>query len=406
MRQRKLGALAAILVLAGLLVWWLGREAPEAARLPADARPDAPLPRFPLVTVLREPAETASTAPPAKPALPPLIEAVEVEKQSVCEGEENLVSVRARSVDGTNGFLRYNIAGEEGPSVPLRRFLGEDGNAGVRYVRVFGKDGVVASAPIPQYEVRPCRPEHVVQVQARLMPNSESEFEFYAELRANPQAKPFFPLRFEWTFGDGSKQTTREPRALHSYEERAQESSYSYVLIQVEAVTEDGERLKGRRSLELQNAAYDDLERAGVVRLMTRATPRFPELDANGVVTQRFRVFHVHDRTVHLDRVVHSRHPLGDGDVPASEELAPEVLGISEIPPGEGVEVVLTLDTKRETNLFMHGYELFGTSEDDRAASGSISILRPQGIPTAEEHVPVDDPVLTAKILATREILG
>src|SRR5712664_591600 len=64
--------------------------------------------------------------PPA--VAPPVFDLVRVEKDEVCEGEENLVAVHAHTTDGNDAFLHYTVAGEAGAQVPVRAYVGRDGS--------------------------------------------------------------------------------------------------------------------------------------------------------------------------------------------------------------------------------------------------------------------------------------
>src|SRR5712664_1420708 len=67
---------------------------------------------------------------PARPptVAPPVFDLVRVEKDEVCEGEENLVAVHAHTTDGNDAFLHYTVAGEAGAQVPVRAYVGRDGS--------------------------------------------------------------------------------------------------------------------------------------------------------------------------------------------------------------------------------------------------------------------------------------
>src|SRR5690349_10967458 len=76
-------------------------ESPMAAAgvaplLPASSSaPSAPPPR----------AARRDGAPAPRPAAPPVFDSVQVEKEEVCQGEENLVTVRAHTTDGNDAYL-------------------------------------------------------------------------------------------------------------------------------------------------------------------------------------------------------------------------------------------------------------------------------------------------------------
>jgi hypothetical protein len=388
------------LVALALWVWWPSKPAPTATTRVAVA---GAAPTAKTEQPRRRPPVSAITRAQRVPSRP-VIDEVLVEKRSVCEGEENLITVIAHSDDG--GSLRYIVGGERGSSVPVRAFLEPDGTQPTQYVRVLGASDVEASVPIPRYEVRPCRAPRWIELQLRQRPNAEAHYEVTATLRSTPGEPKFEAASFEWSFGDGEKQVTSSPVTEHSYDDREQVSAYSSYLIQVTAVSTRGERLVGRRGIELLNAAFDDLERVGHVTLLNRPTPRAPQLGADGRVVQRFQIHHVHKQPVLLDQVVVRGHTRDDDGDAQAEELDPtQVLGLDEIPTGRGVEVTLSFDAARESGLFMKSFELSGHTPDGLPASGRLTIMRPQQPPTRDDHVPVDDPALIAKIIAAQRLL-
>src|SRR5207248_6071246 len=76
------------------------------------------------------PGPSPSAHPPAAPkplatsVAPPVFDTVRLEKEEVCEGEENLVTVHAHTTDGNDAFLHYTVAGEAGSQVPVRVYVG------------------------------------------------------------------------------------------------------------------------------------------------------------------------------------------------------------------------------------------------------------------------------------------
>lgn len=400
---RWIGIPIAVIAVALLWVLWPQRAA-HKAQPPAT---NAPAKRAAVTNVAHSrPVFVPAPRVEPKPAQP-VIDAVTVEKKSVCEGEENLITVTAHLEGSASTSLRYRIAGAEGGSVPLRDFLEPDGTHSQKYVRVFGPGDTEVTAAIPHYEVRRCRPLRWLDIELRQRPNSDASYEFKAKLKSAAGAPSFELASYEWSFGDGEKAVTTSPFADHSYDEREQKSAYSGFLVQVTAISKTGERVLGRHSIELLNGAFDDLERVGYVTLMNEPTPRVPALGADGRVTQRFRIHHVHEQPVLLDEVIVRGHRSeGSGDERA-EELDPSVvLGLDEVPPGQGIEVTLSFDAASETKLFMKSFELSGHTPDGLPAGGTLTIMRPQQPPTRENHVPVTDPELIPKIVAAQKLLG
>ena len=394
---------------AALLAWWLW---PSAGASTAPAEPPPPLPG-----PTAAPAQAAiSVLSPAQhvaqeglgPAAPPVIDEITVEKKEVCQGEENLISIRAHTTDGTDPYLHYLVGAAPGQRVAHRSWLPDDADdePPPLVVRVFGKGNVATEAPVPAFVVKQCKRPHAALIVARLRANTWSEFDFEAQLRSEQDALPFHPREYRWTFGDGATATTSAPLASHSYEERPQDSMYSQVLVQVEIRGGGDEVVTGRTSLQLINPAYEDFAEKGVVSLLIHLEPRFPELGSDGVVRQGVRLFHLRPQPVHIEKAFVFRHKTGSPDDPKPDEVSPEsLLGSSTIPPGRGADLQLALDTKANPDLFSLEYQVEGKDSDGNPVRGAFSIMRPPAVPTRENSNPVVDPQLKAKIVAARKIL-
>ncbi len=382
---------------------------PERPTLDSPPRrsPDSPPP----------PAREAVAAPkPPEPA--PVIDEVTVEKPEVCSGEENLVTVRAHTVNGTNEFLHYAVDGALGSAVPLRLLLGPDGRVeGQHVVSVFGRGNVAVTVPVPEYKVKDCQPERVVVLESHVRANTWSDFDFLAKLvtlpplpgvRSEGSHKPFAPVSFAWTFGDGDAATTTGPVVSHDYERRPQEALYSQFAVRVDARNADGDVLTGRTTLPLINPAFEAFAQKGIVALLVALDPRFPELGPDGRVVQNVRLWHTRRETVTIDGAAVTRYFEG-----ASGEAQPQavdvagLLGTTVIPPGkDGITTSVTLDTLADPGVFSMTYRLSGHTPDGHPVMGSFSVMRPPPPPTASNSQPLVDPELKAKVLAAREILG
>ncbi|HEY8208844.1 MAG TPA: PKD domain-containing protein [Myxococcaceae bacterium] len=416
MKRRRRWWLAAgvglIAILAACLLW-------PAAQVPGPPPPEGPGPTA-------SPSEQARLAPPAQPpqlarempggpGAAPVIDEVTVEKKEVCEGEENLVTIKAHTPDGSDPFLHYVVGSQVGQRVPLRTWLADDGESPKLEVHVFGKNNVETTAPLPQFLVKSCRPERMINLVPHLKANTFSDYVLEAKVvdvsPLDPEkAKalpPFKPQSYEWTFGDGERATTPTPFAEHSYETRPQDRMYSHFLVQVTARGEGGESVTGRAALQMLNPAYEDLAGKGVVSLMVQLTPRFPELGSDGVVRQRVRLFHFRDKPVYIQRAVVFRHrgdPTGNAIPDREDPFA--LLGGDIIPPGHGVEFEARLDTRKEPDVFSLEHYLEGKDSEGLPVRGAFSVMRPPEGPTKQNSMPVMDPVLKQKILAARRLLN
>lgn len=389
------------------LVWrFWPRAAPqqEPAVAPAPSASRAPSrPRA------QDPAPAAPTAAPTQPDAP-IIDDVILEKQSVCEGEENLVTVKAHTAGGRDdAFLHYMTGSAPGMSVPVRLSRPDPNEPPPppRTVTVFGRNNVSTQVEVPSYEVRDCKPARKLLIHYRLSPNTMGVFDFGARIIDVAAKKPLEkPVRFEWTFGDGSRETTREPWVSHDFGKRPQETFFSQFLISCEAFAADGETLLGRSALQLMNPAFEALQLKGTVQLFFTLTPRFPVLGADGVVEQGVHIFHSRPDPVRITRLVVQEHVMGGGAGPRAEEVdASSRLGAREIPPS-GLDVKVKLDTQAKPNVFSVDYLIEGRSSEGHPVSGSFSVMRPPPKPTREASTPVYDRAMEARIKRAIQVLG
>jgi hypothetical protein len=401
---------AAIAAAVALLLCVIHARGPETARAGLSAK-DAPSEDVQAARDEAAPGQVEKNAEKASEEPSPIIDEVRVEKDEVCAGEENLISVRAHTPNGTDAFLHYVIGAEPGAEVPLRVFPGPDGAVPRQTIKVFGRKNAVTEIPVPGYRIKDCKPQRMVMVTPRLLPNSTDEFELQARIlplgaRDDPDAMPFEPVSYHWIFGDGSEETSRVPRVVHGYEGRSHESRASNYLVAVEVKDRSGEKLVGRRSLEIPSSVFENYAERGIVTVVAIPTPRFPEMDAEGVVRQSFRLRHHRGQPVRIERVRAVKHYMATGESsPPGSADGDGALEVSTIPPGEGVTVSLSLDTREERDVFAVTYMIEGVTADGIPARGSFSLMRPPPKPTRETSAPVSDPVLLAKILRARELL-
>ncbi|MDY7231465.1 hypothetical protein [Hyalangium rubrum] len=405
-------------MVAALLAWLLWDRSPAESTPPPP--PAMPGPRLtepgpgPSAPQPEPEAPVPPTEPPAAQAAAaaPVIDEITVEKKEVCEGEENLITVRAHTPDGSDAYLHYTIGGRQGPRVPVRSWIADDGESPKLEVRVFGKNNVSTAAPVPEFTVKPCKPVRMALVTSRLRANTWGEFDFEVKLTENPgpESTPgvsFKPRSYEWSFGDGEKLTTQLPYASHNYEGRKQDAMFSNLLVEVTVHGEVGEPVRGRTSLQLINPVFEDLTTKGVVTLLVQLTPRFPELGSDGVVRQKVRLFHHRDRPVYIHNAVLFRHKLTPSEAVGQQVVDPSgLLGTSIIPPGKGIEFEAKLDTNRDADVFSLEHYLEGKDSEGLPARGAFSVMRPPPKPTKEKSNPVTDPLFKAKILEARKLLN
>lgn len=404
-RRAALGALVVALAVGSFLLLF----APVAA----PPRPDAGAASDPSVAAGPTAPASASPAPPAgRPTPPtaaegppeaPVIDEIVLEKQEVCAGEENLITVRAHTPRGADdAYLHYAVAGETGVAVPFVAYQGYDSEPAPIAV-AFGRDNVSSAREVPRFRVKACKQPRQVLLSFRGIPNDPDGIELLARVRNFGATRPFKPVTYRWSFGDGTSEETRSNLVEHGYAGRSQDTLVSHFLVRCEVTGEDGEKVVGRRSVPLWNSSFENLRYKGVVLLHASLSPRFPVLSPTGVVEQRVRLWHARPGPVRITRVQVLRNRASTIE---REEARPERLwGKSEIAPGAGLEVALRLDTRATPDLHSIDYEIEGQSDEGHPARGRFSIMRPSPDPTRASSAPVNDPVMVAKILRARELL-
>jgi hypothetical protein len=268
--------------------------------------------------------------------------------------------------------------------------------------------------PVPQFEVRDCKPARTLVVTADLEQNAMSEYALNARIVETPDANarrraPFTPTRYTWTFGDGSSQTSTVPFVTHSYAGRPQTTMNSDFVVKVEVTDDSRDTLVGRTTLHLRNPSFE-MRTKKVVALMFDLEPRFPVLDADGRVKQQVRIWHDDTQPVTVDHIVAMKTGMpADGGAPAdakAELVEPAtLLGSTSIPSGhEGLTVDAQLDTQKEPDVFQVTYEIRGHSADGLMVAGSFSVMRPPD-PSSAQTVAVTDPVTMSKIITAQNLL-
>ena len=411
----RLGTFVLTILVIGLSVlFWPSRpKKPVSAKPPeAEANPFLAAPSPPAAQAHE--AARAPRSPPPDP--PPVIDEVLVEKPEVCSGEENLITIRAHTVNGTNEFLHYVIDGDMGASVPVRLALNQHGAVvGQHFIRVFGRTNTEVTVPLPAYKVKDCQPTRIVLVGQRLRANSNSDFYLQARVMTLPpregekrgDLEPFVPVSYAWTFGDGAVNQTSVPLTMHSYEDRAQDSLYSYFTVGVEVRDANGVKVAGRTTVPLINPAFEAFAGKGIVQLLIALEPRFPELDSDGRVVERVKLWHTRPTNVTIEKAVMVEYfESAAGQRPPETVDPAALLGTTTIPAGKhGILTTITLDTLANPGVFSVTYQLTGHSADGHPAMGSFSVMRPPARLTRDNSEPVVDSKLEAKILAARQIL-
>ncbi|HYO54129.1 hypothetical protein [Archangium sp.] len=406
----------ALLVIGGVVGWLLSREqpAPDAPAGQARTRTPPPQREAPSPALAAAPKPPEAAQPTAAEPAPPIVDEILVEKQEVCSGEDNLITVRAHTPDGNDAYLHYTVGNGTGQRIPLRVWRNDaDGSYEIPRVTVFTRNNVSVTVPIPPFKVKECEPERLVHVMSRRLPNAEDDFEFFAKVleqparSGQPAPKPFTPVRYVWTFDDEAPVTTSGPTVSHSMLGRTgADGMYTQHLIRVDAYDASGRKETGRSSLQVLNTSFENFDKKGIVTLLAVGTPRFPVLDEDGVVRQTFRLHHRFRGPVRITKVNTIRAFRGTGETPPPpEQVDAASLPVSEVPEGKGTEVKVTFDTRAEPDVFAITYALEGISAEGHPARGTFSIMRPPPRPTKENSNPITDPVLLAKVKRARSLL-
>lgn len=409
--------LLALLVLGGAALWWFtwNPGTPEATPPQVRTRPPSAPAEEPALATARAPAPVAAPEAPAPaPPAPPIVDEVLVEKKEVCSGEDNLITVRAHTPDGNDAFLHYTVGDGTGQRIPVRVWReGPEGAYELPQVTVFTRDNVSVTVPIPAYSVKECEPERLVHVMSRKLPNAEDDFEFFAQVAerpvppGRPTPRPFVPVRYVWTFDAEAPETTTGPIVPHTLRPPAGAPSlYTQHLVRVDIYDAAGRKETGRSSLQLLDTSFENLTKKGIVTLLAVGTPRFPVLDADGVVRQTFHLSHHFRGPVRITRVTTVRSFQGNKHgPPPPEQVDVASLPVSEVPEGAGTDVKVTFDTHADKDVFSLTYALEGESADGHPARGTFSLMRPPPRPTRDNSTPITDPVLLAKVKRAREFL-
>lgn len=416
-RQRNRAfAFAALAAIALALLYLLSRDEPKQAMVapPPSAGPKVVFGPAPIAPEPQQPEPPASNGPPKPraPGPPPIVDEIIVEKKEVCSGEENLITVRAHTPDGTDAFLHYTIGADTGAAVPVRATLDDDKKTTARKIAVFGAGNVMTLVDVPTYVVKDCSPGQGAFIVPQLRANTWADFDLEAKVMPlgakDGGTSSFVPVEWNWTFGDGTAARTTVPLVTHSYEDRPQNTLYSQMLVGVEIVSVNGDKIFGRHSLQLRNPVFEDFHDKGIVSLMVTLDPRFPEANAQGVVVQGVRLRHARPTALTIERAMRFvQYPEQGGETKPVPVDVQSLLGSTQIPAGkDGLAFKVSWDPGLEPDAFNVTYLLDGKTPEGWPVRGGFSVMKPPPKPTKESSQAVMDPVLKAKILAARKILG
>jgi hypothetical protein len=314
------------------------------------------------------------------PELPPdvdvTIDAVEVDKQEVCKGEEAVVTIRAHSTNANgDDYLSYGVMGH--PELVGSRFtLRPEESLGYKWMRVFvrGKRGTSAIADVPPVRVKDCETPHRLTIDLRRRPQMPDRAFLTARL-ASASGEGFQPVDYRWDFADGSTATTSIPEVEHSYEGRLQNRAYSYFFVTVTARNAGGRELQGSRSLRFVNLGFSPAGRERTVTI-------FSGVDEGARGGEKIWLYHGHPVAVRIDKVVVTdtvTDASGKQTVTASNSHDPaSLLGFAELPPGKSLVTRDLTQLRPAEPAVARTVEVSGHAGGGDAASGSFILLAPK----------------------------
>jgi len=381
-------ALAALVISAAVIALFIDRrstgrnqahQAPPVADLPAAAAHSM----APLLARADDP-PWPDVPQPADVGV--VIDEVTVDKQEVCRGEEAIVSVRARAIDGGKEFLSIGVVGQPeliGPRFPLR--LQE--SFGDHEMRVFarGKNGTATTAAVPPIVVKDCDLPVTVGIDYRRDAAAPDRAWLTARVETSADAPAFKAARYLWDFGDGRTEVTTTPQVEHGYEGRLQDVAYSYFFVTVTAQDASGREVLGSRALRFVNLGFGTFAREKRVTI-------FAGVKENAGGGEKIWLYHGAPAAVRLDEVVVTDTILDSNSnetVIARHTHDPaSLLGFRELPPGSSLDVADLRHLRPTTPDVARVLEISGHTQDGKPASGAFNLLAFQPAPAPAPDSP------------------
>jgi hypothetical protein len=335
-----------------------------------------------------------------------VIDEVRLEKESVCRGEENVVTVIAHTADPADAaWLRVEVNGVAGDRVPLREWTSQEPGAEPtrfwRPVVVTGRGGATARVDLEQPAPRDCTNAQELFVAHETEPLSDGRVRFRAELvHLSDGVSPSIES-IAWSFDDGTTEITEGAVGIaHDYSSRPQRTAVSSFLVEARARLSTGDVVRGRAVVTLDNPLFAGGD-ADVVAIVADPAAE-PVADADGArVEQTFRLRHGAAGPVRIERV--TRRRLLQSELGTPRPAAPAALSVDEI-ASTGTSVTLSLELDRDGDVVADEYELEGRTADGRPARGRLFVRRPD-VP-ARLLARLDRPAFRARLERARALLG
>ncbi len=177
----------------------------------------------------------------------PFIRNVILEKNTVCVGEDFLVTIESNDPEGRDADLISSI----GPSM---------GNPVIMRFTIPGKHKIIATVrdfkridtKVEEIEVVECSSKPAVYLEARLHPFRMEEGEFEVMKLQNLKGN----CTYEWDFGDGKSTTTTRGYTTHNYGLRDQKRFNTSYMVKVTVTDEKQVSVTARASLDFPNIQW------------------------------------------------------------------------------------------------------------------------------------------------------
>ncbi|HKO50212.1 MAG TPA: PKD domain-containing protein [Polyangiaceae bacterium] len=320
----------------------------------------------------------------------PTIKLAKVEKTEVCRGEDNFLNVEAHTAKGTDAFLTvrfdHPVTGQTvrgGSRIPFR--LDAPSERGLDIV-VEGGHATVARLTLPPVKVKDCDAPLQVEVKQSRTMEAPDRVTFSAQIKEpadlpHARRQPFVATDFEWDFGDGQRQRTKETSIEHSYEARDQGVTQSSFVVTVKASDARGLQASGTHGVVLVNLGFPQLVYKNRVTLtMGMALP-----DAESGKPARRWMYHGYSRPVRLTQVK-LREIMFDKDHHEVElsrqDYSPDhVFGFYRLDPKTSQPVRDWTEFVPTEPGHIRLIEVSGSTDDGKEALGAFSLLprnRPQ----------------------------
>jgi hypothetical protein len=202
-----------------------------------------------------------------------MIEEVFLDKTSVCSGEDFSVTLKLKHKDAANLAVRI---GENTGNPAIMNFK----TPGIReFYASVRDDSMNVDFKKVSIEVKDCGQKEFSTLYAKLSPYKPSTADFEIKIPENS-----VPLKYEWTFGDGTVNITDKPFSSHDYGMREQKSFQSTFIVSVKIIYKSASPETVRASVTFPNIHY-------ISSLMGDALipvfyEKFPVIDKNSISSE------------------------------------------------------------------------------------------------------------------------